>query len=200
MRHRIAGIDVEPLGRCIGAADQRLSQTMRMGDVVETEAALDAKPVLVGGASDPLHPGDLVVLDLEGELAANTAIGAYAVNLAVKCGAIACTPSIEHRSGHQRAGRAGLHAFATGHASRLSHRVIEVEGDLRVMPAAGHANDIVDLHFAAGTDAEIAMNAGVEIYAHGQMRGIKQWHALALDGGKAAFGDILEVRHGPEMR
>src|SRR5262249_2673104 len=77
MRPGIGGIDrvVGVLGDAI-LADERLREPMRMGHVVEAEAALDAEPVLV---RRPVAAGDveqLVVLDVVGELAADAAIGA----------------------------------------------------------------------------------------------------------------------------
>jgi len=52
--------------------------------VVETEAAFDAEPVLVRGAVAALDRNDAVVLDPVGELAADAAIGADAVDLALR--------------------------------------------------------------------------------------------------------------------
>ena len=57
------------------------------------------------------------------------------------------------------------------------------------MAAAGHADDVVDLHFAAGADAEIALDAGVEIDRHryvaavrfGYLGGLPLWEAARLD-------------------
>jgi hypothetical protein len=64
-------------------AHERLHEAMRMADIVEAEAALDAEPVLVGGSVAAAHVEKLVVLDVIGELATDAAIGAYAVHLAV---------------------------------------------------------------------------------------------------------------------
>src|SRR4029078_12271792 len=84
---------------------------------------------------------DLVVLDLVGELAADAAIRADAVHGAVglaEIDVVFCHP----RRRHQRAGRAGLHAFAAGDAGRSPHRIVEVEHDLFEMTAAGHTDDV----------------------------------------------------------
>src|SRR5262249_17107259 len=48
---------------------------------------------------------------------------------------------------------------------RLAHGVVEVEHDLFAVAAAGHADHVVDLHLAAGADAEIALDAGVRLTA-----------------------------------
>src|SRR6185312_8060806 len=64
-------------------SDHRPRQAIRIGDVVEAEPALDAQPVLVGRTVLAGDGNDLVVLDVVGELAADAAIRAYAVNFAV---------------------------------------------------------------------------------------------------------------------
>ena len=84
MRPRIGRID-QIVGRLADAvpADHRLGQALRIADVVEAEAALDAQPVLVGRAVLAGDVEQLVVLDVVGELAADAAIGADAVDRAV---------------------------------------------------------------------------------------------------------------------
>ena len=74
MRERIGRIDlvVGVLLR-IRQPHQRLCQPMRVMDVVETEAALDAEPVVVGRAVAAFGVNDLLVLDLIGDLAADAA-------------------------------------------------------------------------------------------------------------------------------
>ncbi len=64
-------------------ADQRPHQPVRMRDVVETEAALDAQPVAVGGAVAAVDVKQLVVADVVGELAADPAVGAERLHMAV---------------------------------------------------------------------------------------------------------------------
>ena len=64
------------------------------------------------------------------------------------------------------------------------------------MPATSHADDIVDLHFSAGTDAEIALNAGVEIDRHGRMTAIGRRLAMR---GKPAGADVHAVGPRPEF-
>src|SRR6185437_4263759 len=65
MRPRVAGI-----GRIMRIllharfTDHRLGQALRMADIVEAEAALDAEPVLVRRAGAAVDIEQLVVLDL----------------------------------------------------------------------------------------------------------------------------------------
>ena len=98
---------------------------------------------------------------------------------------------------HQRAGRTGLHAFAAGNAGGSAHRVVEVEDDLFAIAAAGHADDVVDLHFAAGADAQIALDAGVEIDRHGRMAAVGCGRGTLAE---AAGSDAHAVGPGPEFR
>ncbi len=183
MRERVGRIDQIVGGfRDAVLADQRLRQALRIADIVEAEAALHAQPVLVGRAVAAGDVKQLVVLDLVGELAADAAIGADAVHLAVgEFGAHVLV--VDQRRRHQRAGRAGLHAFAAGDAGRVAHRVVEVEHDLLAVAAAGHADDVVDLHFAAGAHAEIALDAGVEIDRHGRMAAVGRGRVRACRSG-----------------
>ena len=175
---------------------QRLGQTVGVMDVVETKAAFDAKSVVIGRTVAAFSVDDLLVLDLIGDLAADAAIRAKRIDLAVWIGDPGLV-LIKHHRGHQCAGRASLHAFATGDAGRLSHRIVKVEHDLGVVVAVGHADDVVDLHLAAGTHAEAALDAGVKIDAHGRMAGV----ALpALGGREAAFGDLDLFGPVPEFR
>ena len=72
---------------------------------------------------------------------------------------------VDQRRGHQRTGRAGLHAFPQATQVDVLHRVVEVEHD-RLVAAAGHADDVVDLHLAAGANAQVAMDARIKIDRH----------------------------------
>jgi hypothetical protein len=83
--------------------------------VIEAEAAFHAQPVLVGRTVLAGNGDDLVVLDLIGELAADAAIRADAVDRTVGLAEIDVI-LVDHCGRHQRAGRAGLHALAAGHA------------------------------------------------------------------------------------
>ena len=72
----------------------------------------------------------------------------------------------------QRTGGARLHAFAAGDAGGYTHRVGEVEHDLRVRATKRVADHVVDLLFATGAYASRALDAGVEIDRHRRMREI----------------------------
>ncbi len=197
MRERIGRIDlVVGILLRVRQPHQRLGQAMRVMDVVEAEAALDAEAVVVGGAVAALGIDHLLVLDLIGDLAADAAERAQRVDLPVGIGDAGLV-LVQHHRRHQRAGRAGLHAFAAGDAGGLAHRVVEVEHDLGFVAAIGHADDVVDLHLAAGAHAQAALDAGVEIDAH---RGMAAVALPALGGGKTAFGHLDLFGPVPEFR
>ena len=193
----IGGIDLvaRVLGH-VGQAHQWLGQPVRVMDVIEAEAALDAEPVAVGRAVAALGIDDLLVLDVVGDLAADAAIGAERIDLPVGPDG-ARLVLVEEGGGHQRAGRAGLDAFAAGDAGRLTHRVVEIEDDLGAGAAIGHADHVVDLDLAAGPHAQATLDAGVEIDAH---RGVADIRAPALGRGEAAFGDAGPLGPVPEFR
>ena len=195
----IGRIDVQALFRRIFTTDERFCQAVGVVDVVEAEPALYAEPVFVGRARKTVDILDLVVLDLERDLAADTAERTDAFDLAVVILAVTDLRVVEHRGFHEGSGRAGLHAFAAGDTGRRPHRIVEIEDDLGVMAATGHADHVVDLHFATGADAEIAMNAGVQIDPHRHVTVIEERHAVALDLREAAFGDAVGFGHVPEM-
>ena len=67
------------------------------------------------------------------------------------------------------------------------------------MAATGHADHVIDLHFAAGTDAETALNAGVEIDAHRDMAVVEQRDAALFELGEAALADALHLGHVPKV-
>ena len=142
-----------------------------MVDIIKSETSLDAQPVAVGRALAAIDVKNFVVLDMHACLAADAAIGAKGVHRAV----FECGPhplAVEKIGFHEGAGRTNLHAFAAGHTGRLAHRRIEIEHDLRLMTAVGQADDFVGLHLAAGADAQIALDAGVQIDGDGRVRGI----------------------------
>src|SRR5579883_2405136 len=174
MRPGIGGIDrldiVDVLADAV-LADHRHGEAQRIVHIVEAEAPLDAEPVLIGRTGAAIDIEELVVLDLVGELAADAAIGADAVDLAIRS-LFEDAFLVEQRLLHERAGGAGLHAFAAGDASARTHGIVEIEDDLLAMPAPSHADDIIDLHLAAGADAEIALDTGVEIDRHRGMADI----------------------------
>src|SRR5207249_5774736 len=114
-----------------------------------TEAALDAEAVVVGRTVTAFGIDHLVVLDLIGDLTADAAERAQRINLLVRVGDAGLI-LVQHHRRHQRAGRAGLHAFAAGNASGFTHRIVEIEHDFRSVTTIGHADDVVDLNLAAG--------------------------------------------------
>src|SRR3981189_2085648 len=108
-------------------------------DVGKPEAALDAEPVVVGRTVAAIGVNYLVVLDLIGDLAADAAERAQRVHLLVGIGDAGLV-LVQHHRGHQRAGRAGLHAFAAGDAGRFTHGIVEVEHDFRPVTTISHAD------------------------------------------------------------
>ena len=189
--------------RRIVAPDQRSGQPLRAVGVVEAEAALDAQPLFVGRAVPPVDIEQLAVLQIVGDLAADAAIGADALDPVVrKFGAHA--GRVQQVGRHQGAGRAGLHALAAGDAGAGAHRIVHVEHDLRAVAALGHADHIVHLDFAAGPNAQGAVYAGVQMHRHRRVayvrrRGRARRQAAFLQAGpvgplpEAAFG-IVRLR------
>src|SRR5205807_1462375 len=98
---------------------------------------------------------------------------------------------------HQGAGRAGLDTLAAGDAGALAHRVVEVEDDLGAMAPAGHADDVVDLDLTAGADAEVAVDAGVEVHRHRRVADVGRGGVTA---GEAARSHADPVGPLPELR
>src|SRR6516164_6858408 len=168
---------------------------MRIVDVIEAEATLDAEPVLVGRSVAAGDVKKLVVLDVISELAADTAIGTDAVDRAVRCPGKNIA-RVDQRRRHQRPGRTGLHAFAAGDTGGGAHRVVKIEHDFLAMAAAGHADHVIDLNFTAGTNTQIAMNAGIEIDRHRRVRTIGRWR---LTTRKAALRDLKPCRDLPQF-
>ena len=89
------------------------------------------------------------MLDVIGELAANSAIGAHAVDFEVR-ELRAHVGGIDEARRHQRAGRAGLHSFAAGDAGRFPHRVVEIECRSR-----GHADHMRRRFLTAATSQRV---------------------------------------------
>src|SRR5207245_3882963 len=123
MRVGIGRIDIGAVLGDAVLADQRLGQPVGVVGVVEAEAALDAEPVVIGRPVLALDRDDAVVADLVGQLAADAAVGAHAVDLAfgaVRVNAV----RVDHGRRHQRAGRAGLHAVAASPTWAVAPRVV----------------------------------------------------------------------------
>ncbi len=145
-------------------ADQRPGQALRVVRVVEAKAAFDAQAAVVGGAIAALDADDDLVFHVVGDLAAHAAERADRIDPAIN------RLRADVGLGHERARGAGLHALAAGHAGAVAHGVVQVEHDFAVMAAKGVADDVVDLFFAAGAHAAVALNAGIEVDRHRRVR------------------------------
>src|SRR3954454_8595195 len=145
------------------AADQRRRQALRRGGVVPAVAALHAQPGLVAGLLAALGEGDrlALVVDVERQRAADAAVRAHRVDLAQ----LGARPDwhVADRLVRERAGRARGDAFATRHARRLAHGVVEVERDARRVALARAADDVVALDVVARADAPVAQDACVVV-------------------------------------
>ena len=91
------------------------------------------------------------VLHVIGQLAAHAAIGTNGVHGAVGRGGVSAALGIHQGGGHERARRAGLHAFAAGNAGAVAHGVIKIKHHFGRSTTVRQTYDIVALHFAAGT-------------------------------------------------
>ena len=164
-RQRVAGVHRE-IGMLADAfaADQWRGQALLVVHIVETVATLHAQPFMVRRAVAAVDREDPVVLDVVGELAADAAERADRMDLPVR------HLQADFARGHQCAGRAGLHAFAAGHATAVAHRVVEVERNLRMVAAERIADHVVHLLFPAGAHAAGALDAGVEVDRDARVR------------------------------
>ena len=196
MGRGIAGIDfvIPALGHAF-FADQRHGQAMGVVHIIQPEAAFHAKPLLVGGPVAAIDLDDFVVFQVIGDLAPNTAERADTINRAVGCTDTHAS-FIDHGGGQQGPGRAGLDAFAAGHASGLAHGVVEIEDDFRLCASRRDADHVVGLDFAAGLDAQITIDAGIQIDRH---RGVAGVRGGGVTRGEAAPGDLASVRPLPEF-
>ena len=127
-------------------------------------------------------------------MATNPAIGAEGMHLSVR---LDSTFWCRNRGGQQGTGWTCLDAFSAGDARAVAHRVVKIEHDFRMGAAMGHANHVVDLDIAAGTDAERAIDTSIEIYHHRRMRKIGFWGQAR---GKAAFLNAKALSPLPEFR
>src|ERR1700678_2559645 len=136
---------------------------MLMLDVIEAVAPFDAQTVRIRGSVLSLHIEDFVVLDVVRQLAADAAIRANRIDFLVH------DDFANRASGHQSSGGTCLDALPAGHASGITHRIVQIEYDLRVSTAESIADYVVDLLFPAGAHAAIALDTGVKMYRHGRM-------------------------------
>jgi len=63
--------------------------------------------------------------------------------------------------------------------------------------AAGHADDVIDLDFATGADAEIALDTGVKIDGHRRMAAVGRERGTAR---KTALFDPHAGSNPPKLR
>ena len=78
----------------------------------------------------------------------------------------------------------------------MAHGIVEIEHDLFMVAAARHADHVIDLHLAARADAEIAVDAGVEVDRHGRMAAVGLRPVRVRE---TAGLDVLLVRSLPEV-
>ena len=197
---RVRRIDVQPLRRRVVAADQRLRQPVRVGDVVEAEAALDAEPVSFAGPSTPSTQAMRSSLDLVGDLAADAAVGADRAHLAVEGGAVAALGARRARSppSARRSGRPARTRRRRRRSRRPSGRRCRRRSrSPRPRPAMPITS--FDLHLAAGADAEVAVDAGVEVDPHRHVAVVEQRHCAGGRAGKRLAATPCSVGHGPEV-
>ena len=196
VRRGVGGIDVQILFQTF-PSDERLGQAVRMADIVEPEPALDAQPLLVCRAVAAVDELDAPFLDLVSDLAADAAVGADGIHLLVDRSAIL---GVAQRRGREGPCRAGLDAFAASDACAFAHRIVKVEYDLGVVAPVSEPDDVVDLNVAAGSDAEVAMYASIQIDVHRDMRIVQKRNSRAFQFRKAELLHACQFSHVPAMR
>ena len=139
-------------------ADQGYGKTLGVLGVIPSVAPFHAQAFLIARAVAPLGKDDgvLLLVDVIGERAAHTAVGANAVHALELRG----RPQ-RRRDGFvdQRAGRTYGDALAAGDAGALAHWIVEIEGDARAVTLAAAADHLIVLDVVAGADAAIAQDA-----------------------------------------
>src|SRR5438309_1855712 len=168
-------------------ADERLRQPVRMVRVIEPVTSLHAQPIVIRRAVLAGDELNLVFGDVIGEQTADAAEWADAVHLLLD------RLQSDAACRHQRAGGARLHAFAAGDAGRLAHRVVEIEHRHRAVAAVRIADDVVDLHLAAGAHAARALDAGVEVHRDRRVRNVALWLLASCEPGIAAMAQVRNV-------
>ena len=148
-------------------ADQRSGEALPAMHIIETVTPFHAQPAMVGRAVASLDMQDAVTLDVVGELATHAAIRTDGIDRLV------CYFHAHAVRRHQCAGGAGLHTLAASDAGRVTHGIVEIEHDLRIMPAEGIADHVVDLLLPAGAYAARALDAGIEVDRDPGMRQIR---------------------------
>src|SRR5437660_6671762 len=170
-------------------ADERLRQRVRMVRVIEPVTSLHAQPIVIRRAVLAGDELNLVFGDVIGEQTPDAAEWADAVHLLLD------RLQSDAACRHQRAGGARLHAFAAGDAGRLAHRVVEIEHRHRPVAAVRIADDVVDLHLAAGAHAARALDAGVEVHRDRRVRNIALWLLASCEPGIADAEALRPLPH-----
>ena len=145
--------------RHIVAPDKRYGQTMWVGRVVEPKTAFNAQALFVAGSVAPLYRYDLVVVGFVGDLTANSAVWADALGFC-QSQLFVHTLLVDTRCFHQRAGRTRLYALTTSDTGTESHRIVLIKDDLCPRASISHTDYVINLDFAAGAHAQVALDAG----------------------------------------
>ena len=111
----IPGVNIQTLGGCIVAPDQRFGQTVIVVDIIVAKAAFDAQTALICGTIDALNILHLAIFDLDRNLATHTTKRTNAFCFAIKIFAVPNAVTRSHSGRHQSACWTGLNAFATRH-------------------------------------------------------------------------------------
>src|SRR5665647_1980900 len=162
-------------------------------DVLVAEASLDAevaaRDVVVVGRADL---DDLVVLDVQRQVAADAAVRADRVDLRLARLVPRAVPAhLELADRHQRAGGADGDAVAAVDARRLRERDVELGGDVRGEATPGHSDgEGVLVVVAAGLDALVTEDA-LRVVAHVEL--VVDLHGLRDRQGVGAEAVRLRV-------
>ena len=95
----------------------------------------------------------------------------------------------------ERAGRARSDAFAAGHARRLAHRVVEIEGDPGRIALSRAADDVVALDVVAGADAAVAEDARVVVDGDDRVGEVLAATRAARQLGRLLLEAVLPNEH-----
>ena len=182
---RRLAVEVQRLGHA-RFAHQGGGQAVWVVCVIETESAFDTQAFLVGGACTALHFDDALVFHMVGEQATHATKRTHRIDLAVHL------LVAQLGFGAERTGGTGLHAFATGHTSAVTHGIGQVKHNARCAAAPLHPNDLVDLYLTTGTHTAVALDTRRQIDRHRGVRIIAPCHALCVVRVPAA--QILQGR------
>ena len=151
MSHEVCRINIKTLCWRIFTADQRLSQAMRMADIIKTKPALYTKTTFICRAINTLNKRNIIIFNFQADLTANTAERTYRFYLFVKILTVAPLCHIKNAGWHQSACWASLYAFPTRNTAAASHWIIKVKYRIGVMTTTCHAYHVIHLNFTAGT-------------------------------------------------